>query len=49
MQVLAYGFINLETFVRMQNLAFVHTYTFRMKSKESFIHEATGTVTFSFF
>ncbi len=41
-QVLAYGFINLKTFVRTQNLAFVRTYTFRIKSTESFIHEAPG-------
>jgi len=34
-----HGFINLKTFVRTQNLAFVHTYTFRMKSTESFINE----------
>ncbi len=27
--------------MRMQNLAFVHMYTFRMKSTEGFIHEAT--------
>ncbi len=26
----------------MQNLAFVRTYTFRMKSKESFINETPG-------
>ncbi len=37
-----HAFINLKTFVRMQNLAFVRTYTFRMKSTESFIHEAPG-------
>ncbi len=37
-----HGFINLKTFVRMQNLAFVHTYTFRMKSTESFINETPG-------
>ncbi len=40
MQVLAYGFINLKTLVRMQNLTFVPTYTFRMKSTGSFINEA---------
>ncbi len=27
--------------MRMQNLAFVRMYTFRMKSTEGFIHEAT--------
>ncbi len=31
-----HAFINLKTFVRTQNLAF------RMKSTESFIHEAPG-------
>ncbi len=36
------AFINLKTFVRTQNLAFVRMYTFRMKSTESFIHEAPG-------
>ncbi len=35
-----HAFINLKTFVRTQNLAFVRTYTFRMKSTDSFIHEA---------
>ncbi len=35
-----YAFIILKTFVRTQNLAFVRTYTFRMKSMESFIHKA---------
>ncbi len=35
-----HAFINLKTFVRTQNRAFVRTYTFRMKSTESFIHEA---------
>ncbi len=35
-----HAFINLKTFVRMQNLAFVHTYTFRMKPTLSFTHEA---------
>ncbi len=34
-----HGFINLKTFVRTQNFAFVPTYTFRMKSTESFINE----------
>ncbi len=29
-----HGFINLKTFVRMQNQAFVLTYTFKMKSME---------------
>ncbi len=37
-----HAFINLKTFVRMQNLAFVHTYTFRMKPTLSFTHEAPG-------
>ncbi len=37
-----HAFINLKTFVHMQNLAFVRTYTFMMKSTESFIHEALG-------
>ncbi len=32
--------LNLKTFVRMQNQAFVTIYTFKMKSTESFIHEA---------
>ncbi len=36
------GFINQKTFVRTQNLAFVPTYTFRMNSTYSFIHEAPG-------
>ncbi len=35
-----HGFINLKMYVRTQNLAFVHTYTFRIKSTESLIHEA---------
>ncbi len=35
-------FINLKHFERTQNLAFVLTYTFRMKSTESFKHEAPG-------
>ncbi len=34
-----HGFINLKTFTCMQNLAFVCTYTFRMKSMESFINK----------
>ncbi len=34
-----HGFINLEKFTCKQNLAFVLTYTFRMKSMESFINE----------
>ncbi len=34
--------INLKTFVHTHNLAFVHTYTFRMKSSDSFILDATG-------
>ncbi len=37
-----HAFINLKTFVRMQNLAFVRMYTFRITSTESFIHEAPG-------
>ncbi len=37
-----HGFINLKTCVRKQILAFVCTYPFRMKSTESFIHEARG-------
>ncbi len=37
-----HGFINLKTCVRTQNLAFLRKYTFRMKSTESFIHEAPG-------
>ncbi len=35
-----HGFINLKTFVHTQNLGFVRTYTFRMKSTEISIHEA---------
>ncbi len=38
----AHAFINLNIFVRTQNLAFVRTYTFRMTSTESFIHETPG-------
>ncbi len=38
----SFVFINLKTFVRMQNLAFVRSFTFRMKSTERFIHEAPG-------
>ncbi len=34
-----HGLINLKTSVHTQNLAFVPTYTFRMKSTESFINE----------
>ncbi len=41
-----HGFINLKTFVHMQNLAFVRTYTFGMKSTESFINEVWGTTSF---
>ncbi len=37
-----HGFINLKKFTRTQNLAFVHMYTFRMKSTESFINETPG-------
>ncbi len=37
-----HGFINLKTFVHMQNRAFVPTYTFRMKSTKIFINEAPG-------
>ncbi len=32
--------VNLKTCVHTQNLAFVRTYTFMIKSMESFIHEA---------
>ncbi len=35
-------FINLKKCTRMQNLAFVRTYTFMMKSTESFINETPG-------
>ncbi len=34
-----HAFINLIKFTRTQNLAFVHTNTFRMKSTDSFINE----------
>ncbi len=34
-----HGFINLKKITRTQNLAFVRTYIFRMKSTESFINE----------
>ncbi len=37
-----HGFINLKKIKHMQNLAFVRTYTFRMKSTESFINETPG-------
>lgn len=40
-QILAYvRFYKLETFVLMENLPFVHTQTFRMKSMQSCIHKA---------
>ncbi len=34
-----HGFINLKMLVRTQNLSFMCTYTFRMKSTESIIDE----------
>ncbi len=37
-----HGFINLKKKKHTQNLAFVHTDTFRMKSTESFINETPG-------
>ncbi len=37
-----HGFINLKKFTRTLNLAFVRTYTFRMKSTESFINKTPG-------
>ncbi len=43
MQVLVYAWFNKsEKITHTQNLAFVHTYTFRMKSTESFINETPG-------
>ncbi len=36
-----HAFINMKkTGIHLQNLTFMHTSTFRMKSTESFIHEA---------
>ncbi len=35
-------FINLKKFTHTLNLAFVCTYTFRMKSTESFINKTPG-------
>ncbi len=40
--IFVHGFINLETFMRTQNLAFVCTHTFKRKSTGSFIHEDPG-------
>ncbi len=37
-----HGFINLKKFTRTLNLAFVRTYTFRMKSTEIFINKTPG-------
>lgn len=43
-----HAFINLTTFVRTQNQAFVPTHTFRMKSMECFINEAPGVNKYTF-